>query len=69
MLKNKEIAHEEFKILPKESKIQGGIGELDVAIWKETRVLLKRVNTHTDPRTCYKNFVHEVSINILIIYF
>jgi len=62
LLKNQEISYTEFEILPKESKVQGGMGEINIAIWKQVRVILKTVNTRADPRLRYKNFVYEVSI-------
>ena len=41
-----------------ESNIKCRTGQIDVAIWKQNRVVIKRVNKHVD---CYKNFIHEVS--------
>ena len=43
-LKNKEIAYKEFEILREQSKIGGGTGEINVAIWRQNRVVIKKVN-------------------------
>ena len=51
--------------MPNENKNQDGNEEINNAIWKQTRVVIKRVKTGIDPRICYKNFVYEVS-NIII---
>jgi len=65
-LKNTEIAYEEFKLLCEERK-KGGTGEINHAIWKQKRVVIKKVNTRANPAMCSKNFVHEVSNNHNII--
>ena len=65
-LKNKEIAYKEFEIIREENKIQGRTGEINTAIWKQNRVVIKKVNTRVDSAVDPKNFVHEVSnIHIL----
>ena len=56
----KEIAYEEFEILPEQSK-KGGTGEINDAIWKQKRVVIKKVNTCAKPAAWSKNFVYEVS--------
>jgi len=61
LIKNKEIAYEEFEILHEQSK-KGGTGEINAAIWKQQRVVIKKVNKYADPVVCSKHFVHEVSI-------
>src|SRR2546423_1340043 len=61
-LKNTEIAYEEFRLLCEERK-KGGTGEINHAIWKQKRVVIKKVNTRANPAMCSKNFVHEVSNN------
>ena len=61
MIKNKEISYEEIEILPDQGK-KGATGEIITAIWKQQRVVIKKVNKYSDPVVCSKHFVHEVSI-------
>ena len=39
------------------------MGEINDAIWKQQRVVIKKVNKYDDLVVCSKNFVHEVSSN------